>query len=66
MRLTRVFTLIWIIGCGIIIIVITRNPVPPPPPDWRLVFGIASILLGVGGLIAGAIAGNRSRLSTQR
>jgi hypothetical protein len=71
MGLTRIFTLVWIIGCGIIIIFIVRNPVPPPPPEClacnlRLVFGVASILVGVGGLIAGAIARNRTGLSTPR
>lgn len=71
MRLTQVLTLIWIIGCGIIIILIVKNPLPPPPPDCvacnlRLLFGITSVLVGVGGLIATAITRNRNRLSAPR
>jgi len=70
MRLAQVITLIWIIACGIVIILIVRNPTPPPPPNCvvcnlRSIFGIASILLGVGGLITPAIVRNHG-LSSPR
>ncbi len=62
MRLTRMLTFIWIIGCGIVIIIIAKDLPPRPEPPclacgFAHLFGIASILIGLGGLIAPAVAG---------
>lgn len=56
MRTAQILTLVWIIACGILIL-FWKFPVPYPGPcincrNFGAIFGIASIVIGVAGLIA--------------